>query len=99
MTGAQNELLKRLETEVLLLTNLYQKIKKERDELNVKLENVEKNLSETQEIAKYWEKGHRNLKFAKIVSVDEQEAKEMRDGLSKLEREIEKCIALLNEYE
>ena len=97
MADAQSKLLTNLETEVRHLVSLYQKIKKERDELAAELEKVEQELSDTQDIAQGWEAKYHNLKLAKIVSISEQEAQKTQSRLSKLEREIEKCIALLNE--
>lgn len=97
MADAQSKLLTNLETEVRHLMSLYLKIKKERDELTAKLEKVEQELSDTQDIAQDWETKYQNLKLAKIVSISEQEARKTQNRLSKLEREIEKCIALLNE--
>ena len=97
MADAQSKLLINLETEVRHLVSLYQKIKKERDELATELEEVEKKLSDTQDVAQDWETKYHNLKLAKIVSISEQEARKTQNRLSKLEREIEKCIALLNE--
>jgi predicted nucleic acid-binding Zn-ribbon protein len=97
MADAQSKLLTNLETEVRHLMSLYQKIKKERDELTAELEKVEQELSDTQDIAQDWETKYQNLKLAKIVSISEQEARKTQNRLSKLEREIEKCIALLNE--
>ena len=97
MADAQSELLTNLETEARHLMSLYQKIKKERDELAIELEEVEKKLSDTQNIVQDWETKYQDLKLAKIVSISEQEAKKTQNRLSKLEREIEKCIALLNE--
>jgi septal ring factor EnvC (AmiA/AmiB activator) len=97
MADAQSKLLTNLETEVRHLMSLYLKIKKERDELAAELEKVEQELSDTQDIAQDWETKYQNLKLAKIVSISEQEARKTQNRLSKLEREIEKCIALLNE--
>jgi predicted nucleic acid-binding Zn-ribbon protein len=97
MADAQSKLLTNLETEVRHLMSLYQKIKKERDELAAELEKVEQELSDTQDIAQDWETKYQDLKLAKIVSISEQEARKTQNRLSKLEREIEKCIALLNE--
>ena len=97
MTDAQSKLLKDLETEVRHLMSLYKKTKKERDELAAELGRVEKNLSDTQNVAQDWETNYQNLKLAKIISISEEEAKKTQNRLSKLEREIEKCIALLNE--
>jgi len=97
MADAQSKLLTNLETEVRHLMSLYLKIKKERDELATELEEVEKKLSDTQDVVQDWEAKYQDLKLAKIVSISEQEARKTQNRLSKLEREIEKCIALLNE--
>ena len=97
MADEQSRLLTSLETEVRHLVLLYQKIKRERDELAAELEKTGKRLSEIQNVAQDWETKYQHLKLAKIISISEQEAKKTENRLSKLEREIEKCIALLNE--
>ena len=97
MAGEQGKLLTSLETEVRHLVRLYTKIKDERDGLAAELEKIEKELSNAQNAAQDWEAKYQDLKLAKIISISEQEAKKTQNRLSKLEREIEKCIALLNE--
>ncbi len=97
MTDEQSDLLTNLEKEVQLLIGLYQKIKSERDEFAAELKKTEKKLSDTQHIVQDWEKKYQDLKLAKIISITEQEARKTQYRLSKLEREIENCIALLNE--
>ncbi len=97
MADEQSKLLTRLETEVRHLMGLYQKIRSERDELAAELEKTKEKLSDTQNIAIDWETKYQNLKLAKIISISEQEARKTQNRLSKLEREIENCIALLNE--
>ena len=97
MADVQSKLLTSLETEVRHLMRLYQEIKDERDELATELKKNEKKMLEVQHIARDWETKYQDLKLAKIISISEQEAKKTQNRLSKLEREIEKCIALLNE--
>ncbi len=97
MADEQDKLLTNLETEVRHLVRLYKKTKDERDELATELKKTEKKLSDTQQIVQDWENKYQDLKLAKIVSISEQEARKTQYRLSKLEREIEKCIALLNE--
>jgi len=97
MADEQSKLLTSLETEVRHLIRLYQKMKDEKDELEAELKKTEKKLSDTQHIVQNWEIKYQDLKLAKIVSISEQEARKTQNRLSKLEREIEKCIALLNE--
>ena len=97
MTVEQSELLTRLETEVRHLLILYRKTREEKEELARKLEDTASKLSGTERIVREWETKYEHLRLAKIISVSEQEAKKTQHNLSKLEREIEKCIALLNE--
>ncbi len=97
MADEQSKLLTSLETEVRHLMRLYQKTKDEKDELAVELKKTEEKLSDTYHIIQDWESKYQDLKLAKIISVSEQEARKTQYRLSKLEREIEKCIALLNE--
>ena len=97
MTVEQSKLLTSLETEVRHLLALYRKTREEKEELARKLEETASRLSEADGMAKEWEEKYENLRLAKILTVSEQEAKKTQHNLSKLEREIEKCIALLNE--
>jgi len=97
MADEQSKLLTSLETKVRYLMDLYEKTKDQRDEFEAKLKNAEKKISETQHIVQDWESKYQDLKLAKTIFVSEQEARKAQYRLSKLEREIEKCIALLNE--
>ncbi|HOI28047.1 MAG TPA: hypothetical protein PK588_11085 [Paludibacteraceae bacterium] len=76
---------------------LYKEVKEERDDLAKRLEEIQRQLSESQLAMKQHEKDYQNLKLAKVISVSEEESKSTKHRLSRLEREIEKCIALLNE--
>ena len=97
MADEQSKLLISLESEVRHLMRLYQEMKDGRDDLAAKLKKTEEELSDTQQIVQDWEMKYQDLKLAKVVSISEQEARKTQNRLSKLEREIEKCIALLNE--
>jgi len=97
MTVEQRKLLTTLEDKVRQLLALYRKTREEKEELARKLEETASRLSGTEKIVREWETKYEHLKLAKILTVSEQEAKQTQHNLSKLEREIEKCIALLNE--
>lgn len=45
------------------------------------------------------EKSYSDLKLAKIISIDDEEFDNTQKRLSKLVREVDKCIALLNASE
>lgn len=76
---------------------LYADLQKENIGLKKQLEEMSMSLEvERQKVATLEEECY-NLKVAKVLSVSEEETKKTRQRLSKIEREIEKCIALLNE--
>lgn len=97
MTDERIKLLTGLETKVRRLTFLYENVKNDNKELISELEKVKRELSEAQISTREWETKYQNLLLARVVSVSEQEVKKIQSNLSKLEREIEKCIAQLNE--
>jgi len=97
MTVEQSKLLTSLETDVRHLLTLYRRTREENKALARELEETASRLSGAERTIREWETKYEDLKLAKIFSVSEQEAKKRQHNLSKLEREIEKCIALLNE--
>jgi predicted nuclease with TOPRIM domain len=97
MADEQSKLLTSLETKVRYLISVYIDLQREKNELTGELEKIKTELSEVQSKAREWETKYQNLMLAKTISVSEQDAKKTQNRLSKLEREIEKCIALLNE--
>jgi len=97
MTVEQDKLLTSLETKVQHLLILYHQTKEEKEELARKQEDTRSKLSDAEKKLREWETKYENLRLAKILTVSEQEARKTQHNLSKLEREIEKCIALLNE--
>jgi len=97
MDADPNQSLSNLETDVCYLWSLYEHVKKEKDRLVTELEETKKNLSDSQRMVREWEAKYQHLTMAKAVSISEEETGKAQNRLSKLEREIEKCIALLNE--
>ena len=88
---------KRVEMKVhrILLDN--KDLRTQNERLNQMQRMLEKKLEDTQkELADCREK-LRNMTYAKATQVSEDEAKGMRNRMLKMEREIEKCISLLNE--
>ena len=97
MTEDQNRLLAVFEVRVRDLMALCDKQRQKIDELNEALNQKEERLRLTQEEATAWKTKFDNLLTAKVVSANEEEMKNARMRLSKLVREVDKCIALLNE--
>jgi FtsZ-binding cell division protein ZapB len=97
MTTEQSKLLAVFEARVRQLVFLCDEFK----EKNMKLENSLKDLDESYrallEENRILKNKYDNLKMAKIISVKQDDFKAAKDRLSKLVREVDKCIALLNE--
>ena len=76
-------------------TQLAEKNAALREQLN--LQSVE--LAEAREQYKKLTESYTSLKLAKIISVDDSEIGDTQRRLSKLVREVDRCIALLNASE
>ena len=97
MTEEDKELLNAFETKLRHLIFLHKEIRKENAELKRLLE-IEKLRNETLKIQyANLESSYKDLKAATTISGNSNYMKETKLRLSKLVREIDKCIALLNE--
>ena len=90
MTEDQNRLLAVFEVRVRDLMALC-------DAQRQKIVELNEALNQATEEATAWKSKFDNLLTAKVVSTNEEERKDARMRLSKLVREVDRCIALLNE--
>ena len=97
MTEDQNRLLAVFEVRVRDLMALCNSQRQKIVELTGALNQTEETLQRTREEAAAWKAKFDNLLTAKVISANEEEMKNARMRLSKLVREVDKCIALLNE--
>ena len=97
MTEDQNRLLAVFEVRVRDLMALCDTQRQKIVELTGALNQTEETLQRTREEAAAWKAKFDNLLTAKVVSANEEEMKDARARLSKLVREVDRCIALLNE--
>ena len=97
MTEEEKKLLSTFEARLRHLIYLHDELKRENAELKELLkaekEQNEKVLVEYKEL----ETSYTNLKTATTISLNGSDVKETKLRLSKLVREVDKCIALLNE--
>ena len=97
MTDEEKKLLSTFEARLRHLIYLHDELKRENAELRQQLENKEaesqKILGDYQEL----EQRYTDLKNATTISLNGSDVKETKLRLSKLVREVDKCIALLNE--
>ena len=97
---AQNKakkLLSTFETQLRHLMYLHDELKRENAGLRKLLENEKLKNEKVQAQYDELEVNYTNLKTATAISLNGSDVKETKLRLSKLVREVDKCIALLNE--
>lgn len=97
MAEKYDKLLGVFESRVRQLMYLHDELKRENAELRQTLSEKERALAESRSNFKEMEACYANLKIAKTISIHDNEMKDTKQRLSKLVREVDKCIALLNE--
>lgn len=96
MTEEDKKLLSTFEARLRHLMYLHDELKRENAETKILLKEKESEIKKVQESYKELEINYTNLKVAKTISVNDSEVKDTKQRLSKLVREVDKCIALLN---
>ncbi len=76
---------------------LYKELKKENTTLKQLLSEKEEEIARMADSQKELEARYTNLKMARMISINDNELRDTKQRLSKLVREVDKCIALLNE--
>ena len=97
MTEEQKKILDDFELRVKLLMSLCDKLKLENKNLKETIALQKNEIESMNAVIRDWTLKYDNLKLAKIISTDDEEMKRTKKRLSGLVREIDKCIALLNE--
>ncbi len=97
MTDDQERLLAVFEVRVRDLMALCDRQKREIEGLIGTLESKDKELEQAMQTIRGLEAKCESMLTARIISANEKEMKSARMRLSKLVREVDKCIALLNE--
>ena len=97
MTEEEKKLLNSFETQLRHLIYLHDELKRENAELKKLLENEKLKNEKVQAQYDELEVSYTNLKTATTISLNGSDVKETKLRLSKLVREVDKCIALLNE--
>lgn len=96
MTEEDNRQLSIFEARFRHLLYLYEQIKQKNDILTRELLQKDEKIKELEERCRQTEINYKDLKAARIISINDNESKDTKQRLAKLVREIDKCIALLN---
>ena len=97
MTEEEKKLLNSFETQLRHLIYVHDELKRENAELKKLLDNEKLKNEKVQAQYDELEVSYTNLKTATAISLNGSDVKETKLRLSKLVREVDKCIALLNE--
>jgi chromosome segregation ATPase len=97
MSEDQSKLLAVIEVRVRDLMNVCNRQKQQIDELNHSLESKDQELQQAKQTINDLKAKCNSMLTARIISVNEKEVKSAKMQLSKLVREVDMCIALLNE--
>lgn len=97
MTENDKKLLNTFEEKLRHFISLYQEVKEENTSLRRLLSEKEAEITRIENSRKELEVQYTNLKMARILSIDDNDIKDTKQRLMRLVREVNKCIALLNE--
>lgn len=95
MTEEDKKLLNTFDTKLRHFIYLHDKLEKENAVLKAELEQKEKELTLLQENLQISELRYTTLQRARIISLHDKDIEDTKKRLSKLVREVDKCIALI----
>ncbi|MBM6757849.1 hypothetical protein [Bacteroides mediterraneensis] len=97
MTEEDKKLLHTFEGKLRQLLFLHEGLEKENLSLRKELDAKNAEINELKDSLKELETKYINLKNARILSINDNDLRDTKQRLAKLVREVDKCIALLNE--
>ena len=97
MTDEEKKRLSTFEARLRHLVFLHDELRRENAELKQLLKNKQEECEQVHAEYEALEDDYTNLKTAMTISLNGSDVKETKLRLSKLVREVDKCIALLNE--
>ena len=97
MTEEDKKLLHTFEGKLRQLLFLYEELKKENLSLRNEIDRKSAEIAQLECNNKELEAKYINLKNARILSINDNDLRDTKQRLAKLVREVDKCIALLNE--
>ena len=97
MTDLEKNLLIEFKLKVMQMIARHDLLKQEKDQLLGKIGGLEEIIRHLQQENHLLEQKYGNLKLAKMLVASQDENKDAKNKIQKLVREIDKCIALLNQ--
>jgi hypothetical protein len=97
MTDSEKNLLIDFKVKVKQIIAKNELLKQEKHDLLLKIGDLEKTINQLHQENRLLEKKYENLKIAKILAVSDNENIDAKSKIQSIVREIDKCIALLNQ--
>ena len=97
MTDQEKNLLTNFEFKVKQIIAKHEALKQEKIQLQAKTKDLEESINQLRKENQILEQKYENLKLAKMLIASDDDNKEAKNRIQKLVREIDKCIALINE--
>lgn len=97
MTNRYQELIDAFELKLRKLISQYKSLLNENAELKVELDRKQTDLMRAHQQVLELQKRYEHLRIAKNLGTTEKEKAESKQRISKMVREIDKCLALLDE--
>ncbi len=94
---ANEKTLTAFETRLRQMILRFQEMKKENADLRAQLKKGEKDLSELRAKLDQQQNDYKSLKMAKMISISDGDLGVSKERLSKLIRDVNKCIAILSD--
>lgn len=97
MTDLEKNLLTDFKLKVMQMMARHDMLKQEKDQLLRRIGNLEETIQQLNQKNLLLEQKYENVKMAKMLIATDEDNKEAKNRIQKLVREIDKCIALLNQ--
>lgn len=94
---SNENVLRDFETRVRQMLLRFQQLKKENDDLYAMVEQNERELNNLRDKLEQKSHDYDSLKMAKMIEISDGDLQGAKDRLSKLIREVNKCIAILSD--
>ena len=96
MTDEEKRQLKNFDRKVRLLLQNYRVMQKENSDLYTEIERKDEEIARLKAELRQSQSDYSNLKLAKMIEISDSELKGAKQRISRLVREINKCIGLLS---
>ena len=96
MNEAERQSLKKIDAKIRNLIAQYLVLQKENEDLYTELESKEAEIKQLKEEVAQRTQDYKNMKLAKMIEVSDNDLKESKMKITRLVREVNKCINILS---